>query len=131
MAETLQAGLTQFRDILYKSNPDIIINLPGFTFNRDEFIFSLADKSTKFVSLSKERYAVRVGKEDLIKIVLNDGVWEIFKYDKTEYDVDSVELIWLKKILDSFITIVYDFVNADYQKTEYEFFLDKINKDLI
>lgn len=131
MANNLQEGLDQFRDIVYNSDPKLFENFPGFTFNRDEYIFKLNDKATKFISYSKTKFSIKVGEEDLININHNGTSWDITKYDNTIYDSGDNVLIWLKSIIDNFINISNNYLNINYKENEYSTLLNKISNKLL
>lgn len=130
---TLQENLSQLRDLLYQNNTTKIKEMPNFSFNRDEFIFKLNDGNTKLVSASTSKFIIRVGNIDLIiiKDVDKNDVWIFEKYDNSLLLDGSDEILWLEKLIKSYITLVSQYVLIDEYKSEYDLMMTRISENLI
>jgi hypothetical protein len=131
MADNLQNGLTQLRDILYTTDSDHIKEFPNLSFNRDEFIFLLKDKTTKLVSCSDKKFVIRTGKTDLMKFIDVDGTWTMHKYDDSAYAVDDTEMVWLKGIVDDILLSISFITDKDASNDEYESLMSRIDNDQV
>jgi len=131
MADTLQESLTGFRDLIYSANPNVLKSIPGFSFNRDEFIFTLIDKKTKIITKSSVIISIRVGNEDLINLKDTAGVWSLLKYDDSTLTDTDPEMIWFKEILDALSLNMLLIIGNDPQSKEYISFLNRINNNQV
>ena len=126
MAATLNNALTDFRNLVFSFNPDLLKSVNGFNFNRDEFIFTFGDNITNLTLFSKTILALRVNRDIMINIIDTAGTWTMYKYESTIILDTDPEGIWLKSILEYYIDLLTEKLNTDQKATEYAALLDRI-----